>query len=227
VITALQIPRRAALAVIAALVAGASITALAESYRALVIWSAHHGVSGFWSAVWPLQIDVFVIVGELALFVALADGWTPRSRAGAWAVTVTGLAVSVAGNVGHVSSHLVTDRVTAAVPPVAAAAALAVGLGVLKRVVLYGQAARDASSAEGTGTHVAALAGATSDAAKIRYAATAAGSDDPGTVVGWLAERGHMVSPVNVRTVLRRQVASESGRSGVVSLHERVKSASG
>jgi hypothetical protein len=37
--------------------------------------------------------------------------------------------------VGHVTGHAVTSRATAAVPPLAAAAALAVGLGVLKRVV--------------------------------------------------------------------------------------------
>jgi hypothetical protein len=54
---------------------------------------------------------------------------------GAWLVTLTGLGVSVVGNVGHVHSHLLSDRATAAVPPIAAAAALAVGLGVLKRVV--------------------------------------------------------------------------------------------
>jgi hypothetical protein len=85
--------------------------------------------------IWPLQVDVFIAVGELALFVALADRWASRSRAGAWAVTLAGLAVSVAGNVGHVTGHSPADRLTAAVPPLAAAAALAVGLGVLKRVV--------------------------------------------------------------------------------------------
>ena len=88
-----------------------------------------------WAVAWPLQIDTFIGVGELALFVALADGWTVRSRAGAWAVTVLGLAVSVAGNVGHIAGHDLASRATAAVPPLAAAAALAVGLGVLKRVV--------------------------------------------------------------------------------------------
>jgi hypothetical protein len=44
--------------------------------------------------------------------------------------------VSVAGNVGHIGwAASVADKATAAVPPLAAAAALAVGLGVLKRVV--------------------------------------------------------------------------------------------
>ena len=50
-------------------------------------------------------------------------------------MTLLGLAASVAGNVGHVAGHDLASRATAAVPPMAAAAALAVGLGVLKRVV--------------------------------------------------------------------------------------------
>jgi len=131
----LRTPRLAALVTIAVLVAAASLVSFAESYRGLFMWARGHGVPGIWAAVWPLQVDVFIAVGELALFVALADRWAPRSRAAAWAVTLAGLAVSVAGNVGHVASHEPAARVTAAVPPLAAAAALAVGLGVLKRVV--------------------------------------------------------------------------------------------
>jgi hypothetical protein len=64
---------------------------------------------------------VFIAVGELALFVALADSWPARSRVAAWGVTLAYLAVSVAGNVGHVASHALASRVTAAVPPLAAA----------------------------------------------------------------------------------------------------------
>jgi hypothetical protein len=131
----LRAPRRAALAAIAVLVAAASLTSFAESYRGLYAWAHEHGLAGPWAVAWPLQVDVFIAVGELALFVALADAWDRRSRLGAWAVTLAGLAVSVTGNVGHVTGHTLTDRATAAVPPLAAAAALAVGLGVLKRVV--------------------------------------------------------------------------------------------
>ena len=126
--------RGAALAGIAVLVTAASAVAFAESYRGLLEWARHHGLRGAWAVAWPLQVDSFVAVGELALVVALADGWPRRSRAGAWLVTLAGLAVSVAGNVGHVAGHDAASRVTAAVPPLAAAAALAVGLGVLKRV---------------------------------------------------------------------------------------------
>jgi hypothetical protein len=131
----LRVPRRAALTAISFLVAAASLVSFAESYRGLFLWAAGHGLRGSWAVAWPLQVDVFIAVGELALFVALADRWPPRSRVAAWTVTVLGLAVSVAGNVGHVSGHSLTVRATAAVPPLAAAAALAVGLGVLKRVV--------------------------------------------------------------------------------------------
>ena len=131
----LRVPRRAALAAISALVAAASAVSFAESYRGLYEWASHHGLGGVWAVAWPVQVDTFIAVGELALFVALADRWAARSRLAAWAVTVLGLAVSVAGNVGHVTGHSLTNRATAAVPPIAAAAALAVGLGVLKRVV--------------------------------------------------------------------------------------------
>jgi hypothetical protein len=131
----LRAPRTAALIVIASLVAAASLVSFCESFRGLYLWAGEHGLTGLWAAAWPLQIDTFIGVGELALFVALADSWPVRSRAAAWMVTAIGLAVSVAGNVGHITGHDLASRVTAAVPPLAAAAALAVGLGVLKRVV--------------------------------------------------------------------------------------------
>jgi hypothetical protein len=138
---ALRAPRTVALAVIAVLVAAASLVSFCESFRGLYLWAGEHGLSGLWAAAWPLQIDTFIGVGELALFVALVDRWPVRSRAAAWTVTAIGLAVSVAGNVGHVTGHDLASRVTAAVPPLAAAAALAVGLGVLKRTVaVYGSA---------------------------------------------------------------------------------------
>jgi len=139
----LRVSRAVALRAIAALITAASGASFAESYRGLWKWALRHQLSGFWAAAFPAQIDVFIAVGELALFVALTDRWPKRSRIGAWLVTLAGLAVSVAGNVGHVSGHDLASRVTAAVPPVAAAAALAVGLGVLKRVVERDSAATD------------------------------------------------------------------------------------
>jgi Protein of unknown function (DUF2637) len=134
-VTSLRIPRRIALAAIAALVLAASAASFSESYRGLFLWAVRHGLSGIWAWAFPLQIDTFIGVGELALFVALADGWSARSRAGAWIVSTAGIIVSVAANVGHVAGHDLASRATAAVPPLAAAAALSIGLGVLKRVV--------------------------------------------------------------------------------------------
>lgn len=125
----------AAVLMIVILVVAASAASFAESYRGLYEWAHGHGLKGFWADVWPLQVDVFIAVGELALFIALVARWRAFSRWPAWTVTIIGLAVSVAGNIGHVHSHAVTTRATAAVPPLAAAFALAVGLGVLKRIV--------------------------------------------------------------------------------------------
>jgi len=140
--------RKTALAAITFLVAASAIASFSESYRALYDWAHGHGLFGLWAIIWPLQVDVFIAVGEIALFVALADQWTFRSRVGAWVVTGLGLVVSVAGNVGHVQSGAWTSRGTAAVPPLAAAAALAVGLGVLKRVVAATNAIRMADVSE-------------------------------------------------------------------------------
>lgn len=92
-------------------------------------------LAGFWAAAFPLQVDTFIVVGELALFIAMVDQWERRHKAGAWAVTLLGLAASVAGNIGHVAGHDLQSRGTAAVPPVAAFAAMWVGLSVLKRVI--------------------------------------------------------------------------------------------
>lgn len=41
---------------------------------------------------------------------AMADRWTRRERASGWIVTLAGLEVNVAGNVGHVTGHALTSR---------------------------------------------------------------------------------------------------------------------
>jgi hypothetical protein len=131
----LRLFRITALTAISVIITAADSAAFAESYRGLWVWARHHGLSGFWAAAFPLQVDTFIIVGELALFVAMVDQWERRHKAGAWAVTLLGLAASVAGNIGHVAAHDLQSRATAAVPPVAAFAAMWVGLSVLKRVI--------------------------------------------------------------------------------------------
>jgi hypothetical protein len=129
--------RRAALYAIGAIAILASANALAHSYAGLYDWALHHRLSGWQAMSWPAEIDVFLAVGELALYVAFLDGWPARQRVWPWTTALIGLAVSIAGNVGH--NHpapgqpvILADRLTAATSPVAAFAGLTVGLLVLK-----------------------------------------------------------------------------------------------
>ncbi len=129
--------RKAALYAIGVIAILASGNALAHSYAGLYDWAVHHRLTGWQAMSWPAEIDVFLAVGELALYVAYLDGWPARQRVWPWATALTGLAVSVAGNVGHIQGGpgdpvSVTDRVTAATSPLAAFAGLSVGLLVVK-----------------------------------------------------------------------------------------------
>jgi hypothetical protein len=106
-------------------------------YAGLYAWAIHHRLTGWQAMSWPAEIDVFLAVGELALYVAYLDGWPIRQRVWPWATALTGLVVSVAGNIGHIQPVVgqpvsLTDRMTAATSPLAAFAGLAVGLLVLR-----------------------------------------------------------------------------------------------
>ena len=129
--------RRVALYAIAAIAILASGNALAHSYAGLFGWAVHHRLTGWQAMSWPAEIDVFLAVGELALYVAYLDGWPARQRVWPWLTALVGLAVSVAGNIGHIQplpGHPVvwSDRLTAATSPLAAFAGLTVGLLVLR-----------------------------------------------------------------------------------------------
>ncbi len=129
--------RRAALHAIGAIAIAASVNALAHSYAGLYDWAVHHRLGGWQAMSWPAEIDVFLAVGELALYVAYLDGWPARQRMWPWATALTGLAVSVAGNIGHIQAWpghpvILADRLTAATSPLAAFAGLSVGLLVVK-----------------------------------------------------------------------------------------------
>jgi len=129
--------RRVALYAIGAIAILASVNALAHSYAGLYEWAAHHRLTGWQAKSWPAEIDVFLAVGELALYVAYLDDWPARWRIWPWATALIGLAVSVAGNIGHIQAEpgqpvIAADRLTAATSPIAAFAGLSVGLLVLK-----------------------------------------------------------------------------------------------
>ena len=130
--------RRVALHAIAAIAVLASLNALAHSYAGLYQWAAHHHLAGWQAVTWPAEIDVFLIIGELALYVAYLDGWTVRHKLWPWVTALVGLTVSVAGNIGHIPAEpgapvLTVDRLTAATSPLAAFAGLAIALLVLKQ----------------------------------------------------------------------------------------------
>jgi hypothetical protein len=129
--------RRLALYAIGAIAILASANALAHSYAGLYDWAVHHRLGGWQAKSWPAEIDVFLAVGELALYVAYLDGWHARHRIWPWATALVGLAVSVAGNIGHIQAEpgqpvILADRLTAATSPLAAFAGLSVGLLVVK-----------------------------------------------------------------------------------------------
>jgi hypothetical protein len=129
--------RRVALYAIGVIAVLASLDALAHSYAGLYGWAVHHRLGGWQAWSWPAEIDVFLVVGELALYVAYLDAWPRRQRAWPWVTAVTGLGVSVAGNIGHIQPLpgqpvTLADRFTAATSPIAAFAGLMIGLLVLK-----------------------------------------------------------------------------------------------
>ena len=149
--------RRAALYAIGAIAIVASANALAHSYAGLSDWAVHHRLGGWQARSWPAEIDVFLAVGELALYIAYLDGWPARQRIWPWATALIGLAVSIAGNVGHIQAEpgqpvILADRLTAATSPLAAFAGLSVGLLVVK---MTRQGANSRSRESGTSTTLA------------------------------------------------------------------------
>lgn len=127
-----------ALWLMAAITLATSAVSFGQSYRGLYDWATNHaGIPLPWAAAWPLMVDSFLAVGELRLFVAAVDGDTHWiTRLWGWGLAAVGLAASVAGNIGHVGWPA-TPAVagSAALPPIAAAAALGTGLGLIKTIV--------------------------------------------------------------------------------------------
>jgi len=83
--------RRLALYAIGAIAILASANALAHSYAGLYEWAVHHRLTGWQAMSWPAEIDVFLAVGELALYVAYLDGWPVRQRIWPWTTALVGL----------------------------------------------------------------------------------------------------------------------------------------
>lgn len=125
-----------ALWALAAIVLAATASAFAESYYGLREWALNHRVPAGWRAnAWPLQVDAYILAGEIVLLVGAIRSWGLRARLLGWTLTGSGLAASVVWNAGHVGADATSaDHITAAVPPVAAVAGLMAGLAVIKRL---------------------------------------------------------------------------------------------
>lgn len=123
-----------ALWILAIIVCAATATGLIESYNGLYIWFALHGITGFWADWAPLMVDSFTVIGELAIFAGIARHWHWPSRILPWVSACIGIGASIAGNVGDKIGHPLSWELTAAIPPLAGAFGIVVGLGVLKRV---------------------------------------------------------------------------------------------
>jgi hypothetical protein len=112
----------------------ATVWALGLSYLNQLDFATQVGGYPVWAAlVFPLIIDSFVVVGELRLYTATVRDEHWRIKLWAWVLTLAGLAASMAANMEHVGWHAPAGKIAAAgVPPLAAAAALATGLGLVK-----------------------------------------------------------------------------------------------
>lgn len=122
------------------IVAAADITAFAESYNGLRSWALNHRLHGIWADVWPLQVDAFILAGEILMLLAAIYGWSHRARMLGWVMAGGGLTASIVWNAGHVGPDASNaDHITAAVPPIAAMAGLVVALSVVKHIVTPGQ----------------------------------------------------------------------------------------
>lgn len=185
----------------------ASMDALAHSYTGLYGWAVHHRLGGWQAWSWPAEIDVFLVVGELALYVAYLDGWPAHRRRWPWTTAAIGLAVSVVGNVGHIQSLpgtpvTLADRFTAAVSPLAAFAGLMLGLLVLKM-----NSSQRVSEARANPALVAAPnphGGLLADAARLLQEAQLSGRTLTRRALAvQLRERGHRFSNESLRDIAR------------------------
>jgi hypothetical protein len=119
------------------------IGAFTESFANLIGYFRHNGLPLGLAIVAPSMIDIFTIGGEGLVLLATIEHWDWRAKTAGWAATAAGLAVSVAGNVGRDGWTLPGTRrlippehiVTYAIPPLALAGLLALGLMIVKRAL--------------------------------------------------------------------------------------------
>lgn len=137
------ITRWAAITFMAAAVLTATAGGFAQSYAGLFHWALEHGLRGWKAESFPLLVDLFIIVGELGLFLLAIDAFVlQRRHLLSWLDFCLPLAIAMAGwtaslifNVGHVGHRSFSYQATAAVPPIVSMLGLFVLLRTLHRYV--------------------------------------------------------------------------------------------
>ncbi|WUI02643.1 DUF2637 domain-containing protein [Spirillospora sp. NBC_00431] len=137
------ITRWGAIAFMAAAVLTATAGGFAQSYAGLYHWALEHGLRGWKAESFPLLVDLFIIVGELGLFLLAIDAFVLRRRALlSWldfflplTIALAGWTASLVFNVGHVGHKTFSYQATAAVPPIVSMLGLFVLLRTLHRYV--------------------------------------------------------------------------------------------
>ncbi|MFA1551424.1 DUF2637 domain-containing protein [Actinomadura chokoriensis] len=137
------ITRWGAIAFMAAAVLTATAGGFAQSYAGLYHWALEHGLRGWKAESFPLLVDLFIIVGELGLFLLAIDAFVIKRRALlSWLDFCLPLTIALAGwtaslifNVGHVGHKTFSYQATAAVPPIVSMLGLFVLLRTLHRYV--------------------------------------------------------------------------------------------
>lgn len=116
----------------------ATAAGFAHSYAGLYDWGLAHKLTGWKADTFPLLVDMFILVGELGLFLIALDGLKVRKSVTAWldilipsAVIAAGWGASLWFNVNHLDGATKDDQITFAIPPIAAM----IGLMILLRTV--------------------------------------------------------------------------------------------
>lgn len=142
-VRAKAVTRWAAVGLMAAAVLTATGGGFAQSYSGLHEWALEHGLSGWKASSFPLLVDLFIIVGELGLFLLALDAYAIRKSLLSWMDFMLPLFIALAGwtaslvfNVGHVLNKEFSYQATAAVPPIVSMLGLFVLLRTLHRYVI-------------------------------------------------------------------------------------------
>jgi len=150
---AAAVTRWGAVTLMATAVLTATGGGFAQSYAGLYQWALEHGLTGWKAGSFPLLVDLFIIVGELGLFLLAIDAFVLKRRhLLSWLDFMLPLFIALAGwtaslifNVGHVVQREFSYQATAAVPPIVSMLGLFVLLRTLHRYVSQEEAKEDSA----------------------------------------------------------------------------------